>query len=815
MKFVVLLLACLSLRIRGDKAPFSKAVPGDQIIFRDRGFVVNQATFLHVRIPLFLGDMIAQGEVFRKDAQVLQQKMAEDPDDTLVEMEKAVNFSIFGKDFEDLKTFNEANLADGYLMADFLLKTIEESYSKLLGLISVLPTKRPINDKTLSHTVQKRSTALQDLDRILLEEAHKAAFKVRQRSRLRRSKRFILAAIAYDSALNANYKVDELVSHFNSFLATKHAGLVDATERLSKDVMGLKVDTRLLVKLQIIFLSRQPLKFMAGSIFVNQRILNNYRRILNAITTAQYQRLSPDVLSGKDLKDLFDFIASHASNNTCNLYIDKPSDLFQVEVSHIYNNATQILDLYLHVPMVKNNNHLVLKEYVPFPLWQSFILNSTVVPSLGDVKYIAVTNDGVKDVSVRGRFRTFTEAELSSCKTLGELFLCPGRNTVQKVGVDTCIGSLLRRDPRKILEFCEMKISKPGEHVARMGYNRWLISTPIPFSANAVCSRSTASESLWIGPQSELTLPEDCEIDLKDHVLSTDLNINIDFEVKSHSCEGLPNLFANFFSNTSQLRSVIKEALVEREFLTSGDLQHLKQTEIALKNYSIFENLFDFSSIFTSFQVMGSGFIIISLCFIGFFIFCCCRQEFCSCVLGSATQCLRCGKESLSRAASVADMARAASVASLASIASRARTFRGNPEDTAPSAPRVAFDPQLALEMDPQPSFNPFHAFPRQAWERVMRGAMRPARSLMSIASGFRTPLSMRSMNSVFEPEAPPKVEIEEITDAPAPPASLSDSELPCKIGPLTRRGQRPSNFICTHHMPETGCIGNMCETGC
>ena len=534
---------------------------------------------------------------------------------------------------------------------------------------------------------------------------------------------------------------------------------------------------------------------MAGSFYIHQRILKNYQRVLNAVAAAQYQRLSPDVLSGEDLQSLYDLIVSHAKENSCTLFIDKPSDLFQIELSHLYDNNTRTLNLFLHVPMVKNNNHLVLKEYLPFPLWQSFHLNASVVPSLGDVKYIAITNDGVQDSKVRGRFRTFTEAELSSCNTLGELYLCPGRNTVRKAASGTCIGGLLKRDPQEIVSFCDMKITKPGEHVARMGYNKWLVSTPKPFSANAICAGATTSEPLWIGPQSEVTLPEDCEIELADHVLSTDLNLNTDFEVKAYPCENLPDLFSNFIADPSLLRLVIQGSLTERESLTSGDLQHLKQTEIALKNYSVFGDLFDFGGLLTTFKAFASMgaimFILVSLFIIGI---CCCPKQLFSCTLSSISLFFRCGRGAISRVASVASM-----VPSLKEMM----------KEPPPESPRVAFAPSVPTEEDDPPPYNPYYTFPRRGLARIVRGAMKPAKSLISLASGFRTPVSLRSHENVFEPR--PQV----LETDPESPKNVSVSDLPCRIGPMVHKGQRPSNFVCTHHLPETGCIGNMCETEC
>ncbi len=44
------------------------------------------------------------------------------------------------------------------------------------------------------------------------------------------------------------------------------------------------------------------------------------------------------------------------------------SDLFQIEVSHLYNPAKNEFTLILHVPMVANSNLLNLYEFLPLPI---------------------------------------------------------------------------------------------------------------------------------------------------------------------------------------------------------------------------------------------------------------------------------------------------------------------------------------------------------------------------------------------------------------------------------------------------------------
>ena len=799
-----LLVECLQLfpmvvSMKEIPQPYSEKVIGNQIIFRDRGIVVNQATFLHVRIPVHLGEVIAQGKTLTESVLELRKGLASTPDDTFSEMESTYNFSIFGKGYEDLKELKDTNMADGFLMADYLHRLLNETYTRFVGMLKILPTRKSLTDHTLSHNVLKRSVALSHLHQVLAEEESGQETSRRRRLRarshrsrhLRRRRRFVVGLVALDAANNAGYKVDELVGRFNGFLKTKHAGLVDVVEMLGKSFSNFQLDVSLLVKLQIVLLSQQPHKFMAASVFVNQQIKDAYERVMDAVTSAQSQRLSPKMLSGDDLERLYQVIQTHAQEHECNLFIDKPSDLFQVEVSHLYNNSTQTFFIFLHVPMVKHQNHLVLKEYLPFPLLQSFDLNATVLPDVGDTKYIAVSNDGVKDSGLRGRYRTFTEAELSTCKTLGKLYLCPGRNTLRKSLENTCLGSLMQRDPERIMETCEMKISKPGEHVARLQYNEWMVSTQQPLSANAICPYSKSSNTLRIGQQSKIVLPEDCEIELRDHVLSTDLNLNVDFEVTPYLCEDLSNVFSSFYVDTGRLKEVIHRSLAQRESISTGDLQHLKQSEIVLNDYSVLGKLFSFEGLKSFFTIFtGAGATVMSFVGIGFLIPCLVRQGACTGFMGLAASLFGCGRGSPSRTGSVVSVA---------------ESFAKRNEEAEP--PRVTFEPDAPSEpQSPPPPYNPFATFPRRITPRLLRGIMKPAQSLMSIASGFRTPVNNRSIESLSSPTAEETSywhhQGEERTEA---------STLPCHIGPITRKGQRPSNFICTEHLPETGCAGNMC----
>lgn len=804
METFLLVIVCVNLSIfsswAGTSIPVSEKVQGNQIVFRERGVVVNQAAFLHVRMPIKLKTVLKQGEAILRDAALLREEWSKTNDSTLTTLAQQYDFANhFGRGFSDLIELHDTNMEDDYLMADYLYKTIDSSFTRLTQLLSVLPSRKSLNENKLSHVVYKRSAALNDLLEVISSEEKfnlkGRLLKHEKQSLVRRRRRFIAGAIGIYYGVTASYRVDELVQKFNEFVLTKHAGMVDTLQEFGQNFTRLQLEVSLLTKIQIILAARRPHKFMAAHHYLNQRIHDIYDRITDAVAAAQNQKLSPNLLSGEELMSLYNVLVEHAAKHECALYVYQPSDLFQVEVSHIYNADSKVFCIFLHVPMVKHKNLLVLKEYVPFPLLLSFETNSTILPDVGDTKYLAIANDGVVNPTLRGRYRTFTEAELSACNVLGNLHLCPGRNTLRKDLTSTCIGSLIQRDPTKIIENCNMKISRPTEFVARISQNEWLISTPEPFSTNAVCKGSRTSHPLRIGPQSTVILPEDCEIELRDSVLSTDLAINIDFEAASYSCEDLPNVFAGFFPNITRLTEVIQSTLSLRGSLFSGDLQHLKQAEISITEYPGF----DFSWLTGLFSSFVSTIMVIIFFVFGFFLtLLLARCGCCGCffsLLKSVCINLTKATQTSSWKGSTTSL-RNENVARERVIVIQDEPRAVSFEPSAPSAP--------IEQVEPPPPYNNWQTLPRVQTPRFVRSALRPTKSLMSIASGFKTPALNRSTES-FDSPTP---------SAPEETTGQYENEnaRPCNIGPILRKGLHRNDFICTEHYPETGCIGNFCR---
>jgi hypothetical protein len=88
--------------------------------------------------------------------------------------------------------------------------------------------------------------------------------------------------------------------------------------------------------------------------------------------------LSHDVLDG-----IIDHITQVAKRKNLVPFVKFASDLFQIEVSHLYTLAKKEFSLILHIPMVSNHNLLNLYEFLPLPIHFNFATNISITPDVG------------------------------------------------------------------------------------------------------------------------------------------------------------------------------------------------------------------------------------------------------------------------------------------------------------------------------------------------------------------------------------------------------------------------------------------------
>jgi len=111
-------------------------------------------------------------------------------------------------------------------------------------------------------------------------------------------------------------------------------------------------------------------------------------------------------------------------------FVNYALDLFQVEVSHLYDPKTPQFTLILHIPLVSNTNQLQLYEILPLPIHFNFSANVSNTPDIGLNNLLAI--------GLSKSYQTISSTDLHLFLHLGDNFFCKGRQVMEKSLKKSC-----------------------------------------------------------------------------------------------------------------------------------------------------------------------------------------------------------------------------------------------------------------------------------------------------------------------------------------------------------------------------------------
>jgi hypothetical protein len=153
------------------------------------------------------------------------------------------------------------------------------------------------------------------------------------------------------------------------------------------------------------FFYLKSLKFVAAS---------QDDKVLYTIQQIQVKSLSPNVLRGSTIIKLFQRLQQTASKGNMELLISALSDLFQIIVSCFYKSASRELNIFLHIPMVKQLELLKFFQFFKFLLTQNHVHNMTMMPIV-EQDLLANGQDHLLDL--------LSQSDLNSCTKYSATFM--------------------------------------------------------------------------------------------------------------------------------------------------------------------------------------------------------------------------------------------------------------------------------------------------------------------------------------------------------------------------------------------------------
>jgi len=190
-------------------------------------------------------------------------------------------------------------------------------------------------------------------------------------------------------------------------------------------------------------------------------------------------RLAPGALPHDVLNGIISHIVQVATKKNLVHFIKFASDLFQIEVSHLYTPATNEFTLILHVPMVSNANLLNLYEFLPLPIHFNFTANISITPDVRPTNLLTIGHSQ--------SFQTISSSDLHTCLHLRDTFFCKGRKVMETSLKRSCLGTLYVANFHLIQNNCRFKIAEARKKIFELSENTWAVYSVGTISTNEVC----------------------------------------------------------------------------------------------------------------------------------------------------------------------------------------------------------------------------------------------------------------------------------------------------------------------------------------
>ena len=201
-----------------------------------------------------------------------------------------------------------------------------------------------------------------------------------------------------------------------------------------------------------------------------------HRRI-NGLDNVLHQRLSPQLINTTILEDGLQALADRAGKQDFQSPVSKLAQLYQLPTSFL-GSETGIVNIFIHVPLVRTGSVLQLYEYLPMPIAiRNSYLSIQVEP---ETRLLAVNPE-------KTGMLLLDPETLESCYHIGELYICKNTNYLLRDFAAYCITNLFLGDTDQASKVCTTKVMPQRVVVMQTDAEEFFVFHPETMSLNIDC----------------------------------------------------------------------------------------------------------------------------------------------------------------------------------------------------------------------------------------------------------------------------------------------------------------------------------------
>lgn len=254
---------------------------------------------------------------------------------------------------------------------------------------------------------------------------------------------------------------------------------------------------------------------------IRAEIQHSIQTIVHAAQAAQQHRLAVDLLSPTELSNLYKQVQLRTDLLGYKLLTSRATDLFQVEVSYMFDGST--IMLMLHVPMVPKKAYLALYRLHPFPI--PFGKDRALMPK-PTTDVLAISFESPRLTT------TINLIDLTNCHRINHVYICERHGVLHRNTRTTCLGALFENDLELAQTVCELELVPYQEYALHLENNWFLVHSLKMYTSFAHCQNGSVVEKQVTRGVSKIYIDPACSMELQTLVLFSDISLQLDTSTK-------------------------------------------------------------------------------------------------------------------------------------------------------------------------------------------------------------------------------------------------------------------------------------------